>query len=259
MDVNWITTGKQRRQSYGRAGIAWLAYGMWRLGLKQWAKHAPYYRLKHDLVHWNEERLAQAGKMRALNAQEITALRTMIEQAGQRSCATVSPALLDQWFFMAIGAIQVQSQAQRDHAWQLFEQSVHSQLGEPARQRMLWTGLVTSLCVLWLMWAPVKQTPMTPAWSPLEIASGQTEASTVDPVTLSLLNLAYQKMQNGSCQLPQAAMLPEKQRQAFILFVTEGTVDASQVEHLRQALGYVSCLYPQELMRPQGRDRVGNL
>ncbi|HEY0905990.1 MAG TPA: hypothetical protein VGE17_02200, partial [Methylophilus sp.] len=62
-----------------------------------------------------------------------------------------------------------------------------------------------------------------------------------------------------SCQLPQAAMLPEAQRQAYLQFVTEGKVYVEHVEDLRQALGYVSCLYPQELMRPQGRDRITRL
>jgi len=78
----------------------------------------------------------------------------------------------------------------------------------------------------------------------------EASTSTADPVTISMLQLAYNKMKSGTCQLPQAAMLPERQRQAFLAFVNQGTIDVNNVENLRQAFGYVSCLYPQELMRP---------
>jgi hypothetical protein len=70
-------------------------------------------------------------------------------------------------------------------------------------------------------------------------------------VTISMLQLAYQKMQSGTCQLPQAAMLPIEQRTAFLMFVNKGSIDVNHVEDLRLALGYVNCLYPQQLMRPQ--------
>lgn len=224
------------------------------LGLKQWAKHAPFYRLQDALVAWNKQRLAQRGANTALNGQDIAAIRQLLEQAQQQSPVKLTPTLLDQWFFLAIGAIQIQSQAGTHRAWHLFDQSVHEQLSRPMLPHALSLGLLASVCVVWMAFTPVKHRQVASMTSPLETIEPST-SGTVDPVTLSLLNLAYQKMQNGSCQLPQAAMLPETQRQAFILFVTAGKVEVDQVEPLRQALGYVSCLYPQELMRPQGRDR----
>jgi len=253
--VNLLTIVNQTRQRYGRTCKAYATHGLWTLGLKQWGRHAPFYKLRDELAGWNQQRLTQ-GRVAQLSVQDIASIRQMIDQAQQQSVAALSPTLLDQWFFLAVGAIQVQSQTGSPQAWHLFDQSVHSQLAQPAFQRSLSFGLLVSLCVLWMAFAPLKQKQVQPALSPLETAADQAWGGTVDPVTLSLLNLAYQKMQNGSCQLPQAAMLPEGQRQAFILFVTEGKVDVDQVEHLRQALGYVSCLYPQELMRPQGRDRI---
>ncbi|WP_029148561.1 hypothetical protein [Methylophilus sp. 5] len=254
--VNLLTIVNQTRQRYGRTCKAYATHGLWTLGLKQWGRHAPFYKLRDDLAGWNKQRLAQAGASNRLNVQDIATIRQKIDQAQQQSAAALSPTLLDQWFFLAVGAIQVQSQTGSGQAWQLFDQSVHSQLAPPALQRSLSFGLLVSVCVVWMAFAPLKPKQVQPVWSPLEVATEQPLGGTVDPVTMSLLNLAYQKMQNGSCQLPQAAMLPARQRQAFILFVTEGHVDVDQVEHLRQALGYVSCLYPQELMRPQGRDRL---
>jgi len=254
--VNLLTIGNQTRQRYGRTCKTYATHGLWALGLKQWGRHAPFYRLRDELTRWNRQRLAEGGASNVLNVQDIATIRQMVDQAQQQSVASLSPTLLDQWFFLAVGAIQVQSQTGSPQAWHLFDQSVHSQLAQPAFQRSLSFGLLVSACVVWMAFAPLKQKQLEPAMSPLETATDQSHGGTVDPVTLSLLNLAYQKMQNGSCQLPQAAMLPDAQRQAFILFVTEGKVDVDQVEHLRQALGYVSCLYPQELMRPQGRDRL---
>jgi len=252
--VNLLTIVNQTRQRYSRVCKAYAAHGLWKLGFKQWGRHAPFYRLHDELLGWNMRRIQQTGAS-ALNVQDISTIRQMLETAQQRSSVALSPSLLDQWFFLAVGAIQVQAQTGSSKSWQLFDQSVHSQLASPGGYRSLSFGLLVSLCVMWMAFAPVKQKTLQPELTPLESPVSQ-PVGTADPVTLSLLNLAYQKMQNGSCQLPQAAMLPEVQRRAFILFVTEGRVDTDQVEPLRQALGYVSCLYPQDLMRPQGRDRL---
>jgi hypothetical protein len=205
--------------------------------------------LRQQLVAWNKQRLDLAGTNAALNTNDILRIRQMIEHAQQTAKTELSSTLLDQWFFLTIGAIRVQSQTGVDTAWHLFDQSVHEQLGGQSFSRSLALGLMVTLSVVWMTMVMPMHKPSHPEWSPLgevQFESG----TTADPVTISLLNLAYQKMQNGSCQLPQAAMLPDAQRQAFIMFATKGKVDVDHVEQLRQALNYVSCLYPQELMRP---------
>lgn len=198
------------------------------------------------------------GANAALNTQDILHIRQLIEQAQNTANAQLPPTLLDQWFFQAVGAIRVQAQTGVDAAWHLFDQSVHEQLGNQSFSRSLYFGLLVTLCVVWMTMVTPMHKPVQTEWSPLEETPFESGA-TADPVTLSLLNLAYQKMQNGSCQLPQAAMLPDAQRQAFIMFVTTGKVDVDHVEQLRQALGYVSCLYPQDLKRPQGYDRTKSI
>ena len=253
--VNGLAIVSKTGQHYGRILKAYVSHGLWQLGLKQWGKHAPFYRLRQQLMQWNTQRLQQFGATAALSAQDISSIRQMMEQAQQCSTVPVPPALLDQWFFLAIGAIQVQSQTGADKAWHVFDQSVHSQLARRSFPLSLSLGICVTLCVVWMMnITPVHKPAQQMTLSPLQ--ETQSAGGTADPVTLSLLNLVYQKMQNGSCQLPQAAMLPAAQRQAFMMFVTEGKVDVDHVEYLRQALGYVSCLYPQELMRPQGRELI---
>lgn len=256
-----MTNIKRTSQQSWRMARAYLAYGLWKAGLKQWAKHAPFYMLRHRLLAWNTERvcgLQQSGLSVALSVQDLNAIRQMISLANQQSGIQRAETELDQWFFMAIGAIGIQSQTGVAHAWDVFDQSMHRQLGKPASGYAWSFGVLLALCMLWMMLAPVKHTTVQPVLSPLETTTVSQDGS-ADPVTLSLLNLAYQKMRSGSCQLPQAAMLPEAQRQAYLQFVTEGKVYVEHVEDLRQALGYVSCLYPQELMRPQGRDRITRL
>lgn len=238
------TCTRMQRQYKG-----YLLHGMWRLGFKHWGRHAPFYRLPDELMAWQQHTLKQRG-VAALTIQDITSIRQLLARAQERSSANLPPALLDQWFFLALGAMQQPTPAASQRAWQLFDQSVHAQLA-PARFYMPWSfGLLLSLCVIWMAVVPIRHAPAPAVSTPFDM-DPYASAGSADPVTLSLLHLVYQKMKNGSCQLPQAAMLPEPQRHAFVLFVTEGKVEPEQVEPLRQALGYVSCLYPQELMQPQ--------
>ncbi|HSI29589.1 MAG: hypothetical protein ACAH05_01720 [Methylophilus sp.] len=254
--MNVLAIVNKSGQRCARTAKAYVLHGLWKLGLKKLSRHAPFYRLHHQLVSWNTQRVTALGTNAALNTQDVLHIRQLIDQAQQRSEAAVPTTLLDQWFFQAIGAIRVQSQTGEDKAWHLFDQSVHEQLGGQAFHRSLSFGLLVTLSVVWMTMVTPTHQPVTMESSPYEDAQLSDTSGTADPVTISLLNLAYQKMKNGSCQLPQAAMLPDEQRQAFIMFATKGKVDVDHVEQLRQALGYVSCLYPQELMRPQGRERL---
>lgn len=253
--MNVLAIMKKKGQRGARSVKTYAYYGLWKVGLKQWCRYAPLYMLGQQLSAWNSQRVDLPGASAALSMHDILHIRQMIEQAQQRANAELTPTLLDQWFFQAVGAIRVQSQTGVDTAWHLFDQSVHEQLSHQSFNRSLSFGLVVILSLRWMTLATPVHTPPHTEWSPSPLEETQFQSSaTADPVTLSLLNLAYQKMQNGSCQLPQAAMLPDTQRQAFIMFVTKGEIDVDHVEQLRQALGYVSCLYPQELMRPLGRE-----
>ena len=192
----------------------------------------------------------------ALTVEDIATIKTMIQRGAVPGLDSV---LQDQLFFLAVGAIQVQSQTGSRLAWQRFHQAIHLQVDHRGVFRGWSFGLVVSLCALWLTMSHLQQTQLHHATPVAEDNTLLATGGTADPVTISLLQLAYSKMKSGTCQLPQAAMLPEAQREAFILFVTEGTVDVEHVESLREALGYVNCLYPQALMRPQGRDRNGSV
>ncbi|MDP8567488.1 hypothetical protein [Methylophilus aquaticus] len=226
----------------------------------RWGRYAPVYRLSSQLRGWHACRIANmhgvVASTSVLGVEDFATIKTMIRRA---AVPGLDDVLQDQLFFLAVGAIQVQSQTGSTLAWQRFHQAIHLQLDHRKVFRGWSFGLVVSLCAIWLTMSHLQQTQLHKTTPVTEDNTLLANGGTADPVTISLLQLAYSKMKNGTCQLPQAAMLPEAQRQAFILFVTEGKVDVEHVESLREALGYVNCLYPQALMRPQGRDSNGSV
>lgn len=135
-------------------------------------------------------------------------------------------------------------------------QSIDTKLFKRSKNKRLFSlGLlaVAILICLSLTTVPISKTHRMDDTSQIlstEAVATEVVARGTDPVTMSTLLLAYNKMKSGTCQLPQAAMLPPEQRQAFLMFVNKGVVEVQHVENLRLALGYVNCLYPQELMHP---------
>jgi hypothetical protein len=175
----------------------------------------------------------------------------MIHTATEKTAIKCTEVFLDQMLFLVIGAIQIQSQTGSDKAWTLVNQAVKDFVNTQKEKRMISIGLVVTalivcLSAMTLMNVKVHSRHQELQDTPFEVAS----VTDADPVTISTLLLAYNKMKSGTCQLPQAAMLPPEQRQAYLLFVNKGTIEVQHVENLRLALGYVTCLYPQELMHP---------
>jgi hypothetical protein len=215
------------------------------------ASNAPLLALSSQLYAWNVSRLSQADLQK--NAQHITIedvnfLKKMIHIAMHRSSIKSSEVIADQLFFLAIGAIQVQFQTGSDQAWQLVDQSVKDFLQVKKQKRTYAVSLICTAIAVSLSISMMTPTQLNAVSHPIQTTKKQTIVSSTDPVTISMLQLAYKKMQNGTCQLPQAGMLPPEQRHAFLSFVNHGVIEVEHVENLRLALGYVDCLYPQKLM-----------
>lgn len=222
--------------------------------------------LSSQLNHWNIERVSRKSvneQSSDLSIEDVNLLKKMIHAAINIASVKSPEVISDQLLFLVIGAIQVQSQTGSDKAWKLVNQSIQSFLSAQKERRAFifgLTALVTTLFVLCLsalvisnIHSGAKTNPVNNKLLDSPIASIE---GTADPVTMSSLLLTYNKMKSGTCQLPQAAMLPPEQRQAFLMFVNKGVIEVPHVEDLRLALGYVNCLYPQELMHP--RSSAGN-
>lgn len=212
--------------------------------------NAAIVKLPKTLSAWNDERVSKRAANANLSLDEINAVRALIEDAINKSTIKNHSVFTDQLFFLTIGAIQIESQTHSSDAWKLLNKTIETHLKPKNDRQLLLVGVLAT--VLMVSMSAMQMTHKQGKVSPVESQGVFIEASTstADPVTISMLQLAYNKMKSGTCQLPQAAMLPERQRQAFLEFVNQGIIDVNNVENLRQAFGYVSCLYPQELMRP---------
>ena len=218
-----------------------------------------------ELKRWNIERISKKTANllpHDLTLEDVNAIKSMIHIAVNKSLVKYPAVISDQLLFLTVGAIQIQSQTHSDKAWSLVNQSILSHLNSQKEKRLFAFGFLITAVVMCLYITNVNNSKTLQSYpaipeSPLEVL-GMSEPvkSDADPVTLSMLQLTYHKMKVGTCQLPQAAMLPPEQRHAFLMFINKGIVEVQHVENLRLAINYVNCLYPQELMHPS--PSIGN-
>lgn len=214
---------------------------------------APLYELSNQLSQWNLERISQkrlTGQSLDLSLDDVNSLKELTRTAIEKASMKYSNTLYEQLLFMTIGAIQVQAQTGSDQAWSLVNQSIQSHFKSQNQKSLFSFGLILTVIIIGLSLTTLPHPKVHQFEDTSQILPTTTAASGTDPVSMSMLLLAYNKMKSGTCQLPQAAMLPPEQRQAFLTFVNKGVVEVQHVENLRLALGYVNCLYPQELMHP---------
>lgn len=214
----------------------------------------PLLKLTAQLSDWNARRVSKThvnDQAPDLSVDDIESIKQSIDEAIKRSSTKCSDVFSDQILFLVIGAIQIQAQTGSDKAWQLVNLSIKNTV-ESKNEKKIYqisiflTALFICICSMWISNSKVQEMQNNDFNYSVEKAITGT-----DPVTISMLELAYNKMKNGTCQLPQAAMLPVEQRNAYLNFINKGVIEVQHVENLRQALGYVNCLYPQELMHPQ--------
>lgn len=217
----------------------------------------PLLELAAKLRHWNDERINKKSATQQtahLSLEDLSAIKQIILNSASATSLKSPEVFLDQMFFLCVGAIQTQSQTGSDQAWLLVNQSITSYVKTQQERKTYLAGFLATTLVLCLSLTLMITSPVHHRSQPVDDSPLATTEGTTDPVTMSMLLLAYTKMKSGTCQLPQAAMLPPEQRQAFLMFVNNGYIEVEHVENLRLALGYVSCLYPQELMHPVNSD-----
>lgn len=208
--------------------------------------------LSLQLSQWNAARNAAKiinARVHDLSIEDVDLLKEIIHSEIKKTSVKHAEVVSDQILFLVIGAIQIQSQNHSADAWKLVDQSIQSFLKPAQDKRMLMFGLTATLIAAIAISTALLLRP--PAKNPLIVtkpAAGTFIAGNTDPVTVSMLLLIYNKMKDGTCQLPQAAMLPKAQRAAYLAFINQGVVDVRNVADLKLALGYVNCLYPQQLM-----------
>lgn len=226
-------------------------------GAYPFKSNKPLLELATKLSHWNDERLSKKSatqQIPQLSLEDLSAIKQIILNSANSAALKSPEVFLDQMFFLSIGAIQTQSQTGSDQAWRLVNQSIASYVSTQQQRKTYLMGFLATTLALCFSLTVMVPTQIHHQSEPFGDSPLATDEGTTDPVTMSMLLLAYNKMKTGTCQLPQAAMLPPEQRQAYLLFVNKGYIEVEHVENLRLALGYVNCLYPQELMHPVNSD-----
>lgn len=210
--------------------------------------------LARQLNSWNVERNATKTpdeELRSLSIDDVNLLKEIILTEIEKSSVKHPDVISDQILFLVIGAVQIQSQSHSSDAWKLVNKSIHSFLKPEKEKSVLSLSFAATALVIICISATVLLNPKVSEINPEAATNTATSIFNIDvagPASLSALLTMHSKMKDGTCQLPQAAMLPTNQRQAFLSFVNDGIVDMDNVENLTLALGYVSCLYPQKLM-----------
>jgi hypothetical protein len=205
------------------------------------------------LSDWNKQRqngIVAGTEIKELSIDDVNILKEIIHSEVEITLGKNPDVISDQILFLFIGAIQMQTQAHSDDAWNLVHQSIQSFLSLEKKSSVLWLAASSILVVVaisgFLLFKPKPNDVVM-----VTALNNSSESATIGlagPATLSVLLTIYNTMKDGSCQLPQVAMLPIEQREAYLAFINDGTVDVSNVENLKLALAHVHCLYPQKLM-----------
>ena len=202
------------------------------------------------LNQWNQQRISGLNGPEAdLSITDINILKDIIHTETSRLKLKNAEVVSDQILFMFIGAIKLQIQNKSAKPWELVNKSI-SNFTKPEKSKSL--ALITLLFItLLVVFGTVtnnnflqKNIESPDVFNPENLSS----INTLGNATVNNLVSMYNKMKEGNCQLPQAAMLQPQDREAFIAFINAGKVEIETAANLNNALGYVHCLYPQKLM-----------
>ncbi len=209
---------------------------------------SPITRLKglcRILSVWNEKRITGSKDLnKDISINDINILRDIVQIEVNRLKQKNAEVVTDQILFMLIGALKLQAQHGSQKPWELVNQSINNFTKEEKSLSQMLISLIFITIVVVI--------GMT-ANSNVLRKNTDTTVSNMAPIndagsTVTSLVSVYNKMKEGNCQLPQAAMLQPQEREAFISFVNEGIVEVETADNLKNALAYVNCLYPQKLM-----------
>ncbi len=200
------------------------------------------------LKKWNQERIENSlnSSRSDLSEAQIDGLKQLVQVETSKLSNKEADVVAEQILFLLIGAIKLQSENDSNTMWEMVDKGIATFI-QPQRSLSSAVNLISiTLLVIALVAISanlaLRKEIKNKAY-PEEMYADESKNATVN----NLVNL-YNEMKKGSCQLPQAAMLQEKERETFITFINDGVVNIDSAEDLKNALAHVNCLYPQKLM-----------
>lgn len=206
--------------------------------------------LSDILSQWNQKRISsQHAAETELSISDINILKDIVYTETSRLKLKNAEVVSDQILFMLIGAIKLQIQQNSPKPWVIVKQSI-SKFTAPEKSKHTLLITMFFISVIVVFGSFTTNNLLLKKQTASDMLNTENTASNHPAGYASANNLVdlYHKMKEGSCQLPQAAMLQPQDREAFIAFVNAGIVDIDTAANLKNALGYVHCLYPQKLM-----------
>lgn len=209
--------------------------------------------LADTIKKWSQDRASNFTEVvKELSIQDVQALRKLIDDEVSSIGIDQPSIVTDQILFLIIGAVKVEAQRNSSATWPLVNQTIEELISPRKKQNsFMLLSLFGSVLIVGLaatLFSINNKNTDSTVLNTLEVTQNmpinQMGSKTVD----SLINV-YNKMQSGECQLPQALVLQPKDREAFIAFVTEGTVTINTAESLKKSLEHADCNYPQKLMK----------
>jgi len=201
---------------------------------------------------WNESRIGKVtkGDEADLSINDVNVLKDLVHNEIDKLKLVNADIISDQILFLLIGAIKLQIQSNSDQPWKLVDQSINDFVKprRPSINLFMLLSLITLIAVFSLTTIQLSITNKQNTDFLYEENPTSVRLNEVGNNTVNNLIAIYNKMKEGDCQLPQAAMLQPQEREAYILFINDGKVDIDTANDLKNALNHVSCLYPQKLM-----------
>lgn len=209
--------------------------------------------LSNTIEKWSQDRaLNNTEAIKELSIQDVQALRQLIDNEVSSTSTDQPGVVTDQILFLIIGAVKVEAQKSSSTTWPLINQTIKELISPRKKQNsFMLLSLFGSVLIVGLaltLFSINNKSREATMLNTLEVSQSMPINKLGSKTVDSLINV-YNKMQSGECQLPQALVLQPKDREAFIAFVTQGTVTINTAESLKKSLEYADCNYPQKLMK----------
>ncbi|MCB5190772.1 hypothetical protein LG198_08545 [Methylobacillus arboreus] len=185
-----------------------------------------------------------------IQTDDLELLRQLITPEVNKAGVPQSDSIAEQILMVLVGTLQMEARKDASVSWPIAVSAIEALLQNSKRSLVLryaapivgalffaTTGLIS---YQFFFLPKVTSKPI-----PVELLAIVPEDPKVpNPYVPSHFYTMRQNMEKMKCQFPQAAMLPEEQRSAFLNFINTGEIALTELTSLQLALSKVHCTYP---------------
>jgi hypothetical protein len=188
-----------------------------------------------------------------IDAADIQALRTLIDGQVQNLDFKNKNQITEQILFMILGALKYHSQNDsHSKPWDLAGTSLDLLFSQQQRIKnvnfsIMGLSIAAGLLAIWYFYPQRHPGNIQPRF--VENTVYLETASLPNPYVPSHLYSLREKMKSAVCQYPQAALLPQEQRNAYLTFIMTGQIAVVDLSNLQAALTQVHCEYMPPILK----------